>query len=35
MLKSTPHMIVKEDYSVREIKDIPEFVDIATKDWNG
>lgn len=36
MLKSIPFMVTKEDkVEIKEIKNIPEFVYLATKDWNG
>lgn len=36
MLKSKPFMVTKEDdIDIIEIENIPEFVDLATKDWNG
>lgn len=36
MLKSKPFMVTKEGkIEIKEIDNIPEFVDLATKDWNG
>lgn len=36
MLKSKPFMVTREEKTeIKEIKNIPEFVDLATKDWNG
>lgn len=34
MLKSTAFMVGKADLSITEIKNIPEFLDLSTKDWH-